>query len=115
MSKSAEVAAELRRIADALDKEPDVEIVKPWVTFYCDSKSEFLATSRLMPRPLRKEVASLTDTYSKLELKHDSTGARLNCSVPQSEVCIMVEPARPARYECPSILSAEEEAALGTF
>jgi hypothetical protein len=30
-------------------------------------------------------------------------------------MCILVEPARPARYECPTILSDEEEAALGTF
>ena len=35
--------------------------------------------------------------------------------IPRSKMCILVEPARPARYECPSILSDEEEAALGPF
>ena len=55
------VAIELRRIADALDKEPDATVEPPMVTFYCNNyllpdkgKAVFLKTIHLLPKPLSK-------------------------------------------------------------
>ena len=115
MPKASEVAFELRRIANALAKHPDSEIYKPWLSFYCDTKDEFLATARVLPRPIQKRVNKITDSYSKFEVFHRSAALDFYCNIPQTDMCVLVEPAKPARYECPSILSAEEEAALGTF
>jgi hypothetical protein len=115
MPKSTEVAAELRRIADALDKEPDVEIYRPMLAFWPNNKDQFLTLGRCLPRPLQKKIDGEDTNYQKYVLENKDAAVWTHVSIDRSEVCVMVEPARPARYECPSILSAEEEAALGTF
>jgi hypothetical protein len=109
--KSAEVATELRRLADALDKEPELEI-SPYLSIDADtSKETFLALARIMPRPMEKGIDFPNTDYSDFKLEHGFWKIK----VAQSAMCILVEPARPARYECPSILSPEEEEALGVF
>ena len=56
MPKASEVAAELRRVAGALEQEPEAELMRPSLGFFSwDQKEQFLNAVRLLPRPLAKE------------------------------------------------------------
>lgn len=112
MSKAGLVAIELRRLADALDAQPDAEIIKPMVTFFGYDKASFLSTVRLMPRPLTKRVTEVGSTWARLRVDHENRSIDITASVPQSLTCELVEPAKPAVYRCDSILSEEEDAAM---
>ena len=48
------VATELRRVADALDKEPEAEVVRPLCFFYPEDKAGMENLVRLLPHPLDK-------------------------------------------------------------
>jgi hypothetical protein len=108
------VAFELRRIANALDNEPDAEIERPMVSFYCNSylsldkgKSVFVKTVHLLPKPLSK----MPDEGS-MALEHKTDAIWIHVSIDRSVVCEIVEPARPAVYRCEPILPLEEENGL---
>ena len=108
--KASEVATELRKFADALDKAPDGN-VRAYMAITATDKESFLSLARVMPRPIEKKIDFEGTTYEDYVLTHKFLYLRVR----RSEVCILVEPAKPARFECPSLLSAEEEAELGTF
>ena len=110
MPTAAEVASKLRQMADALDKTPDLE-VGPYLSIHADTKETFLELAKHFPRPAQKKVEDEGYSWAHFTLRHDF----MRIDVPRKQMCILVEPARPARYECPSIFSAEEEEALGTF
>jgi hypothetical protein len=108
------VAIELRRIADALDKEPDATVEPPMVTFYCNNyllpdkgKAVFLKTIHLLPKPLSKRPND-----NAMELEFRTASIWLGVSIDRSVVCEIVEPAKPAVYRCEPILSLEEENGL---
>lgn len=106
MPQASVVAAELRRIADSLDKEPEAKIDKPYLFFshWAESeKQEFLNEARLLPRPLQKKY---TDT--ELTLEYDSEGARVWTKIQRNAVCRLIRPAIPAEYDCDPILSEQE-------
>lgn len=109
MPKAIEVAKELRRVADALESAGDTEIQIPWLWFYCSEKDAFLNTARAMPHPLKKEVKYPDDPgISELRVVYRSDALDLEVSVPRAKVCTIVEPAKPAVYDCVKILSDEE-------
>ena len=110
--KASELATKLRKLADGLDKAPDAEI-NPYVSISpsCDNKETFLELAKVLPRPLTKKIRHEGTSYEDFTLEGDG----FLLSIPRSALCVIVEPARPARYECPSILSEAEEAALGAF
>lgn len=109
MPKANEIANELRRIADALDREPETVLHQPMLSFYNDNKEEFLASARLLPRPLKKEV-----TERRYSLETDSRATVwLRSLCDREKVCVLVKAAVPAVYECPPLLSEQEEAELG--
>src|SRR5580658_1590552 len=70
MPKANEVATELRRIADALDKEPDAELPSARLWLHADDKSTFLSAVRLMPRPLKKSIFRPVSEYSDIHVEH---------------------------------------------
>lgn len=109
---ASQVATELRRIADALDKNPELNL-RPYLSISAgdDDKDEFMALARTMPRPMEKGVDFAGTPYEDFTLTHGFWRIK----IPRSKMCVLVEPARPERYECPSILSPEEEEALGAF
>lgn len=113
MTTAGEIAIELRKLADALDKEPTAEIEPISITSYhigVQQKSGFLALARLLPRPLAKEYSN-----TNLELVYGHpwrTPIAFTADIPRSAICELVEPAKPAVYRCDPILSDEEEAAL---
>ena len=114
MTTAGAVAIELRRVADALDKEPETPFEQPMVSFYCNDylaadkgKTAFLNVVRLLPKPLTKKPS---DTVMELEYKTDAI--LLRAQIDRSAVCTLVEPAKPAVYRCEPLLSQDEEAAL---
>lgn len=106
-TQASEVAAELRRIADALDKEPAALIYRPILAFYCREKEHFINLARLLPKPLKKVWREHT-----VELHADSSNLILSADIPRNLVCELIEPAKPAVYRCEPLLSPEEEEAL---
>jgi hypothetical protein len=107
---AAAVASELRILADALAVNPELEITRPTVYFYHGSeKGTFVELAKLLPRPLTKRVDPDTDAYPDFYLEHDTPGISLIATIRRSAICEIVEPARPAVYHCPPILSPEEE------
>ena len=116
MAKASEVAIELRKLADALDREPDSDIERPYILFshYTEEgKEKFKTLARLLPRPIEKNWEELPNGY--LNLIYDTPAAYIKAYIPRSVVCTLVEPAKPAVYNCEPLLSIEEEAALGKF
>lgn len=109
MHTAAETAAELRRIADALDKAPELEL-SPYLSImaYGENKDTFMALAKIMPRPMQKGVDFEGTSYEDFKLEHGFWKIK----IPRSVMCVLKEPARLAIYECPSILSPEEEAEL---
>lgn len=115
MPKSSEIAAALRFLADHLDRYPDLEQKRPWVNFYCGTKEEFLAGAQILPRPIKKsENGDHSESWSRIILTHEIPAIDLQVSVLKSLTCELVEPAKPAVYRCDPILSAIEEAQLGS-
>lgn len=110
MPTTSSVASKLRQLADALDKTPDLE-VSPYLAITIDAKEDFFSVAKNFPRPAKKKVDFEGTNYSDFTLVHEW----MRIKILQKEVCVLVEPARPARYECSSILSVEEEAALNIF
>jgi hypothetical protein len=115
---AGQVATEFRRIADALDKEPDTEVEPPMVSFYCNSyaatdkgKQVFLNVVRLLPRPLAKKPS---ETIMEVENPNKAV-VHLRAWIDRNNVCELIEPAKPAVYHCVPLLSDQEEARLGTF
>ena len=112
MPTATSIATELRRIADVLDKTPDVDLVKPSLDFYhgyTATKEEFLALAKIFPRPFKK-----SDGYShdKVELTHETPSLNVGTSIKRWKVCTLREPARPAVYDCEPLLSQTEEAEI---
>jgi hypothetical protein len=108
------LAAELRTLANSLERMGDTEVKTPFVYFsynYCGdtAKDDFLALAKVLPRPLVKEYS---DTEFILKLKTDSM--RLQVSIERSKVCTLIEPAREAVYECLPLLSEEEDTSIDT-
>ena len=116
MPKASEVAAELRKVADALDLNPDVTTPVADLTFWCYSganqKELFLNTARILPRPVVKKYPSDSSEYSRVSVEHNTDALRISTSIYRESVCRIVKPAQPAEYDCELTLSETEDAAL---
>lgn len=111
MPLASAVAAELRQLADSLDRNPEASIPQGWLSFSRDwgkdDKDKFLNVCRLMPRPATKKY-----TETSVTLTHATKNLNIYATIDRSEVCEIIEPARAAVYNCSPILSAEEDAEL---
>jgi len=107
MTTAKEVALELRRIADSLEREPETEIKAPLVYFpqsySVDAKSHFLNIARLMPRPYEK-----TYRERELEIGYGTEAIKVYATVDRDRVCTVITPAVPAVYDCEPLLSETE-------
>lgn len=107
------VAIELRKLADSLDTQPDLEIKQGIVHFWCGSKEEFLSTASLLPRPFKKSEDTYgTEDYRRIHLSTATEALNVDVSVYKSLTCELVKAATPAVYRCVPILSEIEEAAI---
>lgn len=116
MPKASEVAAELRKLADVLDKSPDTLTSKPDLTFwysFADDKDKFLNTARILPHPLTKNYPKDGNEYSRVSVDYESSGLRVSASIYRTSICQIIKPAQPAVYDCEFTLSVEEDAGLG--
>ena len=111
MPLAKDVAAELRKLADCFDKQPDANIPSAYMSFSRDygkdDKERFLNVAKIMPRPLRKEW-----TDCELRMEYKTAALYVVARIDRADVCELVEPAKPAVYRCDPILSAEDEAEL---
>jgi len=112
MYTAAQTAAELRRIADALDTNPGLEL-EPYLSINVkkNNKESFIELAKTMPRPMTKGIDFADTTYTDFKLEHSFWRIK----IPQSSYCKIKIPARPAEYECPSIFSDEEEKEMGVI
>lgn len=110
MPLASEVASELRKLADSLDRYPDTEVGRGWIDFYCHAEKErFLAVAKSLPHPFEKIYES-----TELKLRYDHTALRVDVHVQRDKVCELVEPAKPAVYRCEPIFSEADEPVLET-
>ncbi len=110
--KAIDAVANLRKLADLLEKHGDTEIRMTSARIWFESKESFMTFARDFPRPYAKEYGE--GKYGSLVLTHGEltkTG-EIHLDVERSAVCEMIEPARPATFRCPSIFSPEEEAEM---
>lgn len=106
---AGKVAAELRKLADALDANPEAIVEQPYVSFYCDSKNAFASTVKLLPRPLTKRITDKDDpAWARIRVEYKSDAIDVDASVSQHLTCALVEPAKPAVYRCDPLLSLDE-------
>lgn len=118
MSKASEVASELRKLADALDREPEANVRHPWISFYCQHSGEkeaFMNLARILPRPLKKEYDNEGKSWDRLRLVYGDVSKgpiHVELSIHRSSVCRMIRPAQEAVYDCKPVLSKEEEEQL---
>lgn len=113
MPLAKEVAAEFRRLADCLDKEPDAQIDRPLVSWYHYSKDQrelFLKEARLLPRPLKKSVSS----SDELSIDYNSPAMWAYAKIPRNAICELIEPAKPAVYKCEPLLSDAQIEEIGS-
>ena len=115
MAKAKQIAEALRTIAENLERDPEAECGYIFVSSRADNKETFLNLARMMTRPIRKEYG---DDY--LEVGHDFMASdgkfdyavRNYVKTNRTNVCELIEPAKPAVYRCEPILSEAEEATL---
>ena len=116
MPKAINVAIELHKLADAIEKLGDQEMSSPFVYFShasSENSESFVALGKVLPRPLKKDYG--IGNYPDFQLKFRNDNISITSSIPRSSVCEMIEPARPAQFNCPSIFSDEEEKEMGDF
>lgn len=111
MTTAGAVATELRRIADALDKEPGANVVKGILWFWNGgNKESFLNLIRLVPRPLKKVYEE--GKGASVIATHETEALTIELRVARDRVCQIVEPEKPAVYKCEPLLTDEEEVTL---
>lgn len=115
MPTAHEVATELRRVADALDLNADVEVKKPHLVFSFWDASEkdlFLTTARVLPRPVEKKYPVDNDRLSRVRVENDSPALMVSASIYREAICRIIRPAQAAEYDCEFTLLDHEDAAL---
>jgi hypothetical protein len=109
MITAGQIAAELRRIADVLDKEPETELVQPRLGFYHGygaTKEPFRSLARIFPRPFKKGEGY---DHDQITLTHETPALEVYAAIDRSKVCVLESPAIPAKYRCEPLLSEAEE------
>lgn len=119
MFKAREIAAELRRIADAIECEPEKELQQPTLSFSFYEKEPFLAIVKALPKPVYKHYTQYSLTISTAPMKdnkeyrvYDYLPVYLVVDVPRDKVCKLIQEAQDAVYECESLLSDAEAAEI---
>lgn len=114
MPKVSAVSAELRKLADHLDKYGDALIPQPFIIFHAEDKDTFQQIARALPKPLKKGIDFANTSYSDFTVTYRNDDIHIYAKIPQSMACKLVTPAKPAVYECEPVLSDEEFAEMGS-
>jgi len=113
MTTTHEIASDLRKLADALEQATDKTVISPKLSFGAGSNREqFLGAVAVMPHPFDKVIPSTSNEYDIVRLEHKMSSLIVETWAFRTAACRIVEPARPAVYDCEPLLSAIEEEAL---
>jgi hypothetical protein len=111
ITKAGLAAAELRKLADALDKEPELEVPQPSINFYCwftpKAKQYFLDLARVLPRPLAKVYRD-----DSIQIEYNADALSVYAMIERNALCVLKSPAIPAQWECEPVLSQAQEDSL---
>jgi hypothetical protein len=118
MVKVRDVAAELRRLAEAMERVgaaqaegavgAEVEIPQPWFTINCATKEQLQAVVAVLPRPLTKHTEQVITGYWKVYFNLPFTAIKAYVGIDRDQVCRLVAPAREAVWECEPVLAEGE-------
>lgn len=114
MVKAIDLASDLRKLARYYEQLGEVELVEPRLTFHSgNSREEFIASAKALPHPINKkwpQNPSSSVGYDIIRFNHQTGSIHVEATTWFCVTCKLVEPARPARYECDElVLTAEEE------
>lgn len=105
------MAAELRKVADALDKEPEAEMCDPLLSFAPANKTTLVNLAKLLPRPIEKSYQDFCGTPT-IQLDYKADALRVWVKADRDIACRIIRHAIPAQYDCEPLLSTEEDEAL---
>lgn len=104
-----QLANQLRRVVDALEKTPDAAIYHSYISIDAGTDREsFMAVAKHWPKPFEKETMYAGTESEQLALVHGAS----RLIIKRSAYCTLITPAVPAVYDCPPILTLEDEAAI---
>ena len=119
MPKAIEVAAELKKLVERIESAGELEIPYAFVhmTFGSSQKESFKTFAQdVMPRPYKKTFTD--EPFGELRLTYDAENEAgqdtltLWVKIARESICRIVEPAKPAVYDCDPLFTPEEEAVL---
>lgn len=106
--KASEVAKELKKLAEAIEQGGELDIPYAFIHFNFYNKDSFLEFAKaIMLRPFEKKY-----TDYDLRLQYHTDAIQVWAQIARKTVCTLVEPAKPAVYDCDPILSPTEELSL---
>lgn len=112
MHTAIEIATDLRALADHYEKLGDIKLPKPRLVFHGEDKSQFVACSQALPRPIEKVYPTRDGDYESVRFYHHLRSLDVESWAWRVVACRVVEPPKPAVYECDPILSETEEAEI---
>ncbi len=113
MTTTHAIAADLRKLADALEQATDKMVMSPKLSFGAGSNREnFLGAVAVMPHPFDKLIPATSNDYDIVRLEHKMDSLTVETWAFRSTACRIVAPAQPAVYDCEPLLSAVEEETL---
>lgn len=110
--KAIDAVENLRELADLLEKHPEADVSSVYLHLYFYDKESFFSIARDFMRPCVKKYEDGDHGYLTLTHGKSDHGGETNLKILRSTACTLVEPAKPAVYDCDLILSADEEAQL---
>ncbi len=104
---SKEVAATLRKLADAYDV--DAPLLAPSLNVFCSSKNEVIALIKAIGGKFDKDMGRDDDQYASIKYK-SLTVPGFTIWIDRSKVCRLVR--RPIEWDCDPLLSPDDEAEI---
>lgn len=117
MTKLHDLAEDLERIAAHFRTQENIEITDcPMLHFGSQhSREGFLALARVFPRPtVKRRGIGDFERFPEIAIEYRGKSMWAYAAADRNKLCRIIRPAIPAEYECEPLLSAEEEAQLGT-
>lgn len=104
---SREIAANLRKLADAYDV--DAYLMPPSLNVFCSAKDEVVGLIKAIGGKFDKDMGRDDDQYASIKYM-SVTIPGLTIWIDRSKVCKLVH--RPIEWDCEPLLSPEDEAEI---
>lgn len=107
--KAIDAVANLRKLADLLEKHGDVDIRMSSATVWFDGKDAFCEVAQDFPKPYQsKAIGGLLGQFN-IEAGHITTDGQITITVPHELIGTLARPSKPAQYVYPDILAVNVE------